>query len=44
MLAANPGLTYMFLEHPRLNNQELKAIHRIGYENVAEDRQGITNL
>lgn len=39
-----PGLTYMFLEHPGLNNEELQAIHHIGYEQVAEDRQGITDL
>ncbi len=36
--------TYVFLEHPGLDNEELRAIHHIGYENVAEDRQGVTDL
>jgi hypothetical protein len=27
-----------------MNDDELKAIYHIGYENVAEDRQGVTNL
>lgn len=39
-----PGKTYMFLDHPGFNNAELKAVHHIGYENVAEDRQGVTDL
>ncbi len=39
-----PGKTYLFVEHPGLDNAELRAIHHIGYENVAEDRQGVTNL
>jgi predicted glycoside hydrolase/deacetylase ChbG (UPF0249 family) len=39
-----PGQTYMFLDHPGLNDAELQAIHHIGYENVAEDRQGVTDL
>lgn len=38
------GRTYMFLEHPGLNDPELQAIHHIGYEKVAEDRQGVTDL
>jgi chitin disaccharide deacetylase len=38
------GKTYMFLEHPGLNDAELQAIYHIGYEDVAEDRQGITDL
>lgn len=38
------GKTYMFLDHPGFNNDELKAVHHIGYENVAEDRQGVTDL
>ena len=38
------GKTYLFVEHPGLDNAELRAIHHIGYENVAEDRQGVTNL
>jgi len=42
--ALQPGQTYLFLDHPGLNNEELQAIHHIGYENVAEDRQGVTDL
>ncbi len=38
------GKIYMFLDHPGFYNDELKAIHHIGYENVAEDRQGVTDL
>ena len=39
-----PGKTYLFVEHPGLDNPELRAIHHIGYENVAEDRQAVTDL
>lgn len=39
-----PGKTYVFLEHPAFNDSEMKAIHHIGYEHVAEDRQGVTDL
>jgi predicted glycoside hydrolase/deacetylase ChbG (UPF0249 family) len=39
-----PGKTYMFLDHPGLDSPELRAIHHIGYENVAADRQGVTDL
>ncbi|MET0465553.1 MAG: polysaccharide deacetylase family protein [Chitinophagaceae bacterium] len=39
-----PGKTYLFLEHPGLNDAELQAIYHIGYEDVAADRQGITDL
>ncbi len=38
------GKTYMFVEHPGIDNSELRAISHIGYENVAEDRQGVTDL
>lgn len=38
------GKTYVFLDHPGLDNDELKAVYHIGYENVAEDRQGVTYL
>jgi chitin disaccharide deacetylase len=38
-----PGATYMFLEHPGLDTPELRAISHIGYENVAVDRQGVTD-
>lgn len=39
-----PGKTYLFVEHPGLNNEELQAISHIGYEDVAADRQGVTDL
>lgn len=38
------GKTYLFVEHPGLDNNELQGIHHIGYENVAADRQGVTDL
>lgn len=38
------GKTYLFVDHPGLDNEELRAIHHVGYENVAEDRQGVTSL
>jgi len=38
------GKTYLFVDHPGLNTPELQAIHHIGYENVAEDRQGVTDV
>lgn len=38
------GETYLFVEHPGFDTPELRAIHHIGYENVAEDRQGVTDL
>lgn len=37
------GKTYLFVEHPGLDTPELRAIHHIGYENVAADRQGVTD-
>ncbi len=39
-----PGRTYLFVEHPGFNNDELKAVSHIGYEDVAGDRQGVTDL
>lgn len=36
--------TYMFLDHPAFDDAEMQAIHHIGYENVATDRQGVTDL
>jgi len=38
------GKTYMFVEHPGIDTPELRAISHIGYENVAADRQGVTDL
>ena len=37
------GKTYLFVDHPGLDTPELRAIHHIGYEQVAMDRQGVTN-
>ena len=39
-----PGKTYLFVDHPGLDNAELRAISHIGYEHVAADRQGVTDL
>ena len=38
-----PGKTYMFVDHPALDGPEMRAIYHIGYENVAADRQGVTD-
>ncbi|HMJ68748.1 MAG TPA: polysaccharide deacetylase family protein [Cyclobacteriaceae bacterium] len=38
------GKTYLFVEHPGFDNDELKAVSHIGYENVAADRQGVTDV
>jgi len=39
-----PGKTYLFLDHPGFDDNELLAVHHIGYEAVATDRQGVTDL
>lgn len=39
-----PGKTYVFVDHPGFDNEELRAVYHIGYENVATDRQGVTDL
>ena len=39
-----PGKTYLFVDHPGTDNEELKAVFHIGYEQVAVDRQGVTDL
>lgn len=38
------GKTYLFVDHPGLDSPELRSIHHIGYEAVAADRQGVTDL
>ena len=38
-----PGNTYLFVDHPGLDSPELRAIHHIGYVDVATDRQGVTD-
>jgi hypothetical protein len=35
--------TYLFVDHPGLDTPELRAIHHIGYADVAVDRQGVTD-
>jgi hypothetical protein len=37
------GKTYLFVDHPGLDSPELRAIYHIGYEDVATDRQGVTD-
>lgn len=37
------GKTYLFVDHPGLATPELRAIHHKGYEDVATDRQGVTD-
>jgi predicted glycoside hydrolase/deacetylase ChbG (UPF0249 family) len=45
MLASlEKGKTYLFVDHPGVDSPELRAIHHIGYEDVAMDRQGVTDL
>jgi len=39
-----PGKTYWFIDHPGLDDAELRAVYHIGYEQVAMDRQGVTEL
>ena len=38
------GKTYLFVDHPGLDGAELRAIHHVGYEDVASDRQGVTDV
>ena len=38
------GKTYMFLAHPALDNEEMQTVGHIGYEDVAIDRQGVTDM
>ena len=37
------GETYLFVDHPAINNPELQAIWHKGYEQVATDRQGVVD-
>jgi predicted glycoside hydrolase/deacetylase ChbG (UPF0249 family) len=37
------GKTYLFVDHPGLDSPELRAIHHVGYADVALDRQGVTD-
>ncbi len=45
MLATlQPGESYMFLDHPALDDREMEPVGHPGYEDVAQDRQGVTDL
>ena len=37
------GETYLFVDHPGIDTPELRAIYHKGYEDVAVDRQGVTD-
>ena len=39
-----PGKRYLFLDHPAYDNDEMKTVFHIGYEDVAKDRQGVTDF
>ena len=39
-----PGKRYMFIDHPAYNDSEMETVMHIGYENVAVDRQGVTDF
>ncbi|MFY0654881.1 MAG: ChbG/HpnK family deacetylase [Cyclobacteriaceae bacterium] len=39
-----PGEVYLFVDHPAYNVPEMEAVHHIGYEDVAQDRHGVTKL
>ena len=36
-----PG-TWLFVDHPALDTPEMRAVHHVGYEAVAIDRDGVT--
>ncbi len=38
------GKTYLFVDHPAFNTEEMQAVGHIGYEDVAVDRQGVYDL
>ncbi len=38
------GKTYIFVDHPALDNEEMQTVGHIGYEWVAKDRQGVTDV
>jgi hypothetical protein len=40
--ALGPG-TWLFVDHPALDTPEMRGIGHVGYENVAVDRQGVTD-
>ncbi len=42
--SCNRASATFFLDHPALDNDEMKTVFHIGYEDVALDRQGVTDL
>ena len=38
------GKNYIFLDHPAYDDEEIETVGHIGYEWVAEDRQGVTDM
>jgi predicted glycoside hydrolase/deacetylase ChbG (UPF0249 family) len=38
------GNTYLFVEHPAYDTPEMRSVGHPGYENVAQDRDGITKI
>lgn len=38
------GKSYLFLDHPSYDNVEMQGVGHVGYENVAVDRQGVTDI
>ncbi len=38
------GKYYQFVDHPSYDNVEMQGVGHIGYENVAVDRQGVTDI
>lgn len=38
------GKRYVFLDHPAYNDSEMETVGHIGYEDVAIDRQGVTDV
>lgn len=38
------GKKYLFLDHPAYDDSEMETVMHIGYEDVAADRQGVTDL
>jgi len=44
MLKELPSGTFLYVEHPGLDTPEARAIFHTGYENVAEQRQTVTDI
>jgi len=38
------GKTYVFIDHPAVNTEEMQDVYHIGYDDVAVDRQGVLDL